>query len=224
MKANSISLSSKSNILRAFVMSFNDGVISIAGLSLGVIAKTSNINTIIYSALAGIIAGMISMALGELASVSAESDSQKRIIEKEKQNLSSDTALTYLENKYKERGISEKLSREVSDYLLKEEPLRTVIQEKYGFDINDITTNANFAAIASFFAFPLGSSIPLLLLTVSPISMRFAFTITGVLLSLIVIGIISSKFSSSSVFKVIIRNIIAGSLAMVVTYGVGMTI
>lgn len=223
MKANSISLSSKSNILRAFVMSFNDGVISIAGLSLGVIAKTSNINTIIYSALAGIIAGMISMALGELASVSAESDSQKRIIEKEKQNLSSDTALTYLENKYKERGISEKLSREVSDYLLKEEPLRTVIQEKYGFDINDIT-NANFAAIASFFAFPLGSSIPLLLLTVSPISMRFAFTITGVLLSLIVIGIISFKFSSSSVFKVIIRNIIAGSLAMVVTYGVGMTI
>lgn len=223
MKANSISLSSKSNILRAFVMSFNDGVISIAGLSLGVIAKTSNINTIIYSALAGIIAGMISMALGELASVSAESDSQKRIIEKEKQNLSSDTALTYLENKYKERGISEKLSREVSDYLLKEEPLRTVIQEKYGFDINDIT-NANFAAIASFFAFPLGSSIPLLLLTVSPISMRFAFTITGVLLSLIVIGIISSKFSSSSVFKVIICNIIAGSLAMVVTYGVGMTI
>lgn len=223
MKANSISLSSKSNILRAFVMSFNDGVISIAGLSLGVIAKTSNINTIIYSALAGIIAGMISMALGELASVSAESDSQKRIIEKEKQNLSSDTALTYLENKYKERGISEKLSREVSDYLLKEEPLRTVIQEKYGFDINDIT-NANFAAIASFFAFPLGSSIPLLLLTVSPISMRFAFTITGVLLSLIVIGIISSKFSSSSVFKVIIRNIIAGSLAMVVTYGVGMII
>lgn len=223
MKANSISLSSKSNILRAFVMSFNDGVMSIAGLSLGVIAKTSNINTIIYSALAGIIAGMISMALGELASVSAESDSQKRIIEKEKQNLSSDTALTYLENKYKERGISEKLSREVSDYLLKEEPLRTVIQEKYGFDINDIT-NANFAAIASFFAFPLGSSIPLLLLTVSPISMRFAFTITGVLLSLIVIGIISSKFSSSSVFKVIIRNIIAGSLAMVVTYAVGMII
>lgn len=223
MKANSISLSSKSNILRAFVMSFNDGVISIAGLSLGVIAKTSNINTIIYSALAGIIAGMISMALGELASVSAESDSQKRIIEKEKQNLSSDTALTYLENKYKERGISEKLSREVSEYLLKEEPLRTVIQEKYGFDINDIT-NANFAAIASFFAFPLGSSIPLLLLTVSPISMRFAFTITGVLLSLIVIGIISSKFSSSSVFKVIIRNIIAGSLAMVVTYAVGMII
>lgn len=204
-------------------MSFNDGVMSIAGLSLGVIAKTSNINTIIYSALAGIIAGMISMALGELASVSAESDSQKRIIEKEKQNLSSDTALTYLENKYKERGISEKLSREVSDYLLKEEPLRTVIQEKYGFDINDIT-NANFAAIASFFAFPLGSSIPLLLLTVSPISMRFAFTITGVLLSLIVIGIISSKFSSSSVFKVIIRNIIAGSLAMVVTYAVGMII
>ena len=220
MKANSISLSSKSNILRAFVMSFNDGVISIAGLSLGVIAKTSNINTIIYSALAGIIAGMISMALGELASVSAESDSQKRIIEEEKQNLSSDTALTYLENKYKERGISEKLSREVSEYLLKEEPLRTVIQEKYGFDINDIT-NANFAAIASFFAFPLGSSIPLLLLTVSPINMRFAFTITGVLLSLIVIGTISSKFSSSSVFKVIIRNIIAGSLAMVVTYIVG---
>lgn len=215
-----LSLSDESNILRSFIMSFNDGLISISGLALGVLATTSNSGVLFKSIVAGIIAGMISMALGEVASVSAEKDSQQKVIVNERSSLNQGKSLNFIASLYQKKGLSEALSLDFAQEMLQEDPLRTIVQEKYGFDINDIT-NPYFAGIASFIAFPLGSLIPLIFIMIAPIKFKLLFTGISVIIALLIIGTIAAKVTKSSAISNIIRNLIIGAISMGITYLVG---
>ena len=79
-----MSLAQKINVLRASVMGANDGIISVAGIVIGVAAATSNPHAILISGLSGSLAGTISMCMGEYVSVSTEKDSQKMALIEEK--------------------------------------------------------------------------------------------------------------------------------------------
>lgn len=83
-RANHIS---KLNWLRASVLGANDGIVSIAGLVVGVAGATDSSKVIITAGLAGIIAGAISMAAGEFVSVSSQKDTEQALLEKERYEL-----------------------------------------------------------------------------------------------------------------------------------------
>ena len=87
MARKKMSLAQKVNILRASGMGANDGIISIAGIVIGVAAATNNAYSILISGLSGTLAGMISMCMGEYVSVSTQKDSQKMALISERQRL-----------------------------------------------------------------------------------------------------------------------------------------
>ena len=68
------------NILRAGVLGANDGIISIAGVVIGVASATTNIWIIFLSGLAAILAGAFSMAGGEYVSVSTQKDTEEAAV------------------------------------------------------------------------------------------------------------------------------------------------
>src|SRR5256885_1099073 len=78
---------SRLNWLRAAVLGADDGIVSIAGLVVGVAGATSSKGVILAAGIAGIIAGTISMAAGEYISVSSQRDSEKSLLEKEQYEL-----------------------------------------------------------------------------------------------------------------------------------------
>ena len=81
------SLASRLNWLRAGVLGANDGIISTAGLVIGVAAATTDTGQIATAGIAGLVAGAVSMALGEYVSVSTQRDSERALIDKERGEL-----------------------------------------------------------------------------------------------------------------------------------------
>ncbi|MBF6202280.1 VIT1/CCC1 transporter family protein, partial [Nocardia cyriacigeorgica] len=83
-------LASRLNWLRAGVLGANDGIVSTAGLVVGVAATTNSTQTILTAGVAGLVAGAISMAAGEYVSVSTQRDSEKALLAKERRDLADD--------------------------------------------------------------------------------------------------------------------------------------
>ena len=111
MARKKMSLAQKVNILRASVMGANDGIISIAGIVIGVAAATNNAYSILISGLSGTLAGMISMCMGEYVSVSTQKDSQKMALISERQRLDDQyqEEFDYVQQKYEDQDIDPKL-------------------------------------------------------------------------------------------------------------------
>ena len=106
VELNSGSTVSKLNWLRASVLGANDGIVSIAGLVVGVAGATNDAGVIITAGIAGIIAGAISMAAGEYVSVSSSRDTERALLKKEKYELENypDAELLELTALYERKG------------------------------------------------------------------------------------------------------------------------
>lgn len=222
MASKKMSLAQKVNILRASVMGANDGIISIAGIVIGVAAATNNAYSILISGLSGTLAGMISMCMGEYVSVSTQKDSQKMALISEHQRLDDQyqEEFNYVQQKYEDRDIDPKLAKQATKELMDKDALSTVVQERYGFNPKDFT-GPYAAAIASFISFPTGSVLPMLAVTLAPAESRILATAIAVLIALLITGYCAAILSNSNRLKSSIRNAIAGLLTMGVTYIIG---
>lgn len=216
-----MSLAQKINVLRASVMGANDGIISVAGIVIGVAAATSNPHAILISGLSGSLAGTISMCMGEYVSVSTEKDSQKMALIEEKERLSEDydREFNYVKNKFLAQDIDPKLAHQATKELM-EDPLVTTVQERYGFNPKEFTS-PYAAAIASLIAFPLGSVLPMVAVMSFPHEIAIAATIIAVLIALIITGYLAAVLGKSNRLKSVIRNVASGFLTMLVTYLIG---
>ena len=216
-----MSLAQKINVLRASVMGANDGIISVAGIVIGVAAATSNPHAILISGLSGSLAGTISMCMGEYVSVSTEKDSQKMALIEEKERLSEDydREFNYVKNKFLAQDIDPKLAHQATKELMDEDPLVTTVQERYGFNPKEFTSP--YAAIASLIAFPLGSVLPMVAVMSFPHEIAIAATIIAVLIALIITGYLAAVLGKSNRLKSVIRNVASGFLTMLVTYLIG---
>ena len=107
---------SKLNKLRAAVLGANDGIVSISSVVMGVAGATSDSQAISAAGLAALIAGALSMAVGEYVSVSSQSDAEKTYIRLEKERLRDDPEyeLDELAREYMKHGVSEKTARQVA--------------------------------------------------------------------------------------------------------------
>lgn len=203
-------------------MGANDGVVSVAGLVMGVAGATTDSFPILVAGLAGLIAGALSMAGGEYVSVSSQRDTEQAAIENLKRALASDPLgeLEALRLAYVKRGLSPELAAEVAIELSQTDALAAHAEAELGIDAEE-RTSPWVAAFASAAAFTVGALIPLLAMVIAPPSLRTPLTAIAVLLALGITGAVSAHLSRSPMLRPIARNLIVGSLAMGLTYIAG---
>lgn len=217
-----LSLAQRINILRASVMGANDGILSVAGIVVGVAGATTNSFAILISGLAGMLAGTVSMAMGEYVSVNTQKDAQKEAVKKERQALKDDYQgeFDFVENKYSETGMAPELAHQATTEMLASDPLEVVVRERYGFNADEFTS-PYAAAIASMIAFPTGSVLPLLAIWLFPENIRVTATIAAVTVALAITGYSAAVLGKANRGRGVLRNVVAGLLTMIVTYYIG---
>jgi VIT1/CCC1 family predicted Fe2+/Mn2+ transporter len=221
-KKLALSRNDKLNGLRAAVLGANDGVVSTAGLIFGVAGATNNKGAIFTAGLAGLIAGAISMAVGEYVSVSTQRDTERAFIDREKELLASDpkSQLEDLASFYEQKGVSKKTALQFARELSANDPVKAHLEAELKLDEEDLT-NPLTAGIASFFSFGLGALIPLVAAVASPDKTRIQITLVAVVVGLFLTGYYSAKFGGANKRAAVIRVLVGGIAAMAVTYAVG---
>ena len=212
----------KLNWLRASVLGANDGIVSTAGLVLGVAGATNSPTIILTAGIAGIIAGAISMAAGEYVSVSSSRDTEMAILQKERFELKNfpEKELKELASIYRQKGLTEKTSELVAKELTEKDVFAAHAHVELNIDPNNLTSPWH-AAFASFGAFLAGAMIPLIAIIIPPSSIRIPVAFVSVLVALAITGILSAKAGGASITKATIRVVSGGALAMIVTYAIG---
>lgn len=218
-------LAQRINIIRAGVMGSNDGILSVAGIVIGVAGATSNTFSIFISGIAGMIAGTVSMAMGEYVSVNSESDSQKNAVAQQKKALRNnyDDEFNFVKQKYIQSGISDELATQATREMMNQDALVTTVREKYGFNVNQFTS-AYAAAVASMLSFPTGSILPLAAISLFPPHIKIIATFIAVIIALSITGYSAAILSNANRFKSAMRNVISGMLTMIVTYLIGLLV
>ena len=216
------SLMQRNNLIRAGGMGANDGILSVSGIVLGVAGATSNTGTILLAGFAGMLAGTVSMAMGEYVSVSSQHDAQEKVRRVQTEALKSqyDTEFTFVKDKYVAEGISSHLAHQAAEEMMSKDPLTTTVRERYGFSL-DHELSAGGAALASLISFPIGSILPMLAISVMPRSMREIATFIAVVIALALTGYAAAALNGANKQKAVMRNIIAGVFTMIVTYVIG---
>lgn len=219
---HAINVSRKSNWLRAAVLGANDGIVSTAGLVVGVAGATDSKIIILTAGLAGIIAGALSMAAGEYVSVSTQRDIEKSLLDKERKELkeSPEYELAELAGLYEAKGLSKKTSLIVAKELTEKDAFAAHVDAELGIDPKNLT-NPWSAAYASAASFLVGALIPVGVIMLPLGMLTVPITFGSVVLALIITGLLSAKTGGSNVKKSIIRVVIGGVAAMVVTYAIG---
>jgi VIT1/CCC1 family predicted Fe2+/Mn2+ transporter len=210
------------NWLRAGVLGANDGIISTAGLVIGVAAATTDAGQIATAGIAGLVAGAVSMALGEYVSVSTQRDTERAMIEQERRELeqSPDAEHAELVGLLRQRGLSAETATTVATELGEGDVLRAHLDVELGIDANDLA-NPWAAAGSSALAFSLGATLPLLAILIPPASVRIPVAFLAVLIGLLVTGLVSAHLGGSPKRDAALRLVVGGALAMVVTFGIG---
>lgn len=212
----------RSGWLRAAVLGANDGILSTTSLTIGVAAASTAREPVLLAAVAGLVAGALSMAAGEYVSVSSQSDVESADLEREKlalQNMPQEE-LEELAEIYIRRGLNEELARQVASELMAHDALEAHARDELG--INEITqANPLAAAFASAVSFIIGGFLPLLVAIFGPIKdmifCQYAFSILFLAFS----GILAAKAGGSNILKSVLRICIWGTFAMAASALVG---
>ena len=204
------------------VLGANDGIISTACLILGVAAADAERETIITAGIAALVAGAASMAIGEYVSVSSQRDSEQADIAKEMWELehTPEHELDELTAIYKGKGLTQELARAVAIQLTKEDALKVHMAEELG--ISQLTLARPLqASVSSALSFSVGAAIPLIAVSVASASQRITTTVLVALLTLVALGLASSKAGGAQPLKPTLRVLVGGAIAMAFTMAVG---
>lgn len=215
-------LAQQINVMRAAVMGANDGILSVAGIVIGVAGATTNSFAIFISGISGMLAGTVSMAMGEYVSVNTTKDTQRRAIMRQKEALSEsyNNEFNFVKQKYVDDGIEPALAEQATQEMMTQDPLITTVRERYGFDVGEFTS-PYAAALASMISFPIGSILPMLAITLLPASARIWGTALAVIIALSVTGFSAATLGNASRSHGVMRNVISGVITMLVTFAIG---
>jgi len=215
-------IAARLNWLRAGVLGANDGIVSVAAIVVGVAAATPEIGPIITAGLAGLVGGALSMAVGEYISVSSQSDSQRALIAKEREELRSspDEELDELAGLYQSQGLSEKTARQVAIELTAHDALAAHLSAELNIDESEVVSPWA-AAASSAVAFVSGAILPFAAIILLPEPVRIPLTCVIVVLALAGTGALGARIGGSPVARATVRVIIGGALALGATFLIG---
>lgn len=204
------------------VLGANDGIISTACLILGVAASDAGRSVILTAGMAGLVAGAVSMALGEYVSVSSQRDSENSDIAKEKWELETmpEHELDELTEIYAAKGLPQVLAREVAEALTQHDALAIHLAEELGITEHN-TARPLQAAIGSAGSFSLGAAVPMIVAAIATAGARIASTLIIVTVALAGLGWSSARFGQSAPLRPTLRVVLGGLVAMAITMLVG---
>jgi VIT1/CCC1 family predicted Fe2+/Mn2+ transporter len=208
--------------LRAMVLGANDGIISTAALLVGVAAADSTRDALLTAGIAGLVAGAVSMALGEYVSVSSQRDTERSDIAKETWELAhqADHELEELTAIYQSKGLERELAHEVAVQLTEHDALATHLRDELGISQDDLAKPLQ-AAWSSAAAFSIGAAVPLGAAVLAGTSVRIAVIIAVTLAALVVLGYVGARAGGASIIRSITRVVVGGTAAMAITMLVG---
>jgi len=208
--------------LRAAVLGANDGLISTGSLVVGVAAADPGPGAIFIAALAGLVAGSLSMAAGEYVSVSSQSDTEGADLDRERKELAADPQAEHAEltGIYVARGLTPELAAEVSRQLAVHDALGAHAREELGIHA---ATRARplQAALASAAAFAVGAAPPALLAAFWPPATLSWIVMGSTLVLLALLGSVAAALGGAPLGRGALRVTLWGAIAMVTTDLVG---
>jgi vacuolar iron transporter family protein len=208
--------------LRAAVFGAMDGLVSNIGLIAGVGGGGVAPKTIVLTGAAGLVAGAVSMALGEYTSVRTQTEQVAAEVEKERRELEHhpETETEELAQAWIERGLPVDLARQVAAvvHTNPSEALRVHAREELGVD-PDEQPSPWTAAISSFICFAIGALIPLLPYLLGATVLWPALLAGGV--GLFVAGAVVARFTGRPWWVSGLRQLMLGAAAAAITYGIG---
>lgn len=217
-----IHFSNRIGWLRAAVLGANDGIVSTASLIVGIAAANAERSGLLIAAVAGLVAGAMSMAAGEYVSVSSQADTEHADLAREKQALKEDAEFERQELTaiYVDRGLDKELAVEVARQLMAHDALAAHARDELGlFDMH--RARPLQAAVVSAISFAAGAILPVLLVVVTPIHHVIQVVSLSSLGFLMFLGIISAHAGGASRLKGAVRVTFWGALAMVATAAIG---
>jgi len=208
--------------LRASVLGANDGIVSTCSLILGVAAAHAAHSNIVLAGIAGLVAGGMSMAIGEYVSVHSQADSEAAALAQEREELKDDPVgeRRELTEIYVRRGLEAALARRVAEQLMAHDALAAHARDELGFSARSVARPLQ-AAVASAGSFAVGAVIPLLTAWLSNESYVIPLTVAASLICLFILGATSAKAGGAHIVKAALRVTLWSALAMGVTAGVG---
>ncbi len=213
------------NALRAAVLGANDGLVTNLSLIMGVAGAAGGHDAIVVAGVAGLLAGAISMALGEWLSVQSSRELNQRQIEIETMELenSPEEELLELTLIYQSKGVPKEQAEEMASTVLqnKDTAVDTLVREELGLDSEELGGSAWEAAVTSFVLFAIGAILPLIpflvLRNYHPVWISLGFSVAG----LFILGAAITFYTGKSVWYSGFRQILFGLVAAGITYGIG---
>jgi VIT1/CCC1 family predicted Fe2+/Mn2+ transporter len=208
--------------LRAAVLGANDGIVSTASLIVGVAAADTSRETILTAGAAALVAGAMSMAVGEYVSVSSQRDAEQADLAQERRELAADpeSELNELTRIYERRGLDPKLAAEVAHQLTQHDAFAAHARDELGITAIAAPRPVQ-AAGSSAAAFAVGALIPLLAALLSPSSPRIAVVAAAALVALAALGALGARLGGAPIAAAALRICVLGALAMGVTAAIG---
>lgn len=213
------------NAIRAAVLGGNDGLLSVFSLVMGVAGATNGNQGVLLAGIAGLLAGAMSMALGEWISVKSSQElyENQMAIEMEELETNPDGEEKELALIYMAKGIPEEQANSMASEIMKDKTHahEVLVKEELGINAEELKGSAFEAAFYSFLMFTVGGIIPV-------IPFIFASGIHAIVLSvlmstigLFMIGAAITLFTGKSLWYSGLRQIIFGLLAAAITFGIG---
>ena len=215
-------LGERANKIRAAVLGANDGIVSVAGLVVGVAGATTTTSAIATAGIAGLVAGALSMGVGEYVSVSSQRDTEAAAVALETHELATDPEgeLQELIGLFEKRGLTRETATSVANELTAHDALAAHAREELKIEPGEYV-NPWAAAVSSLLSFTVGAALPLIAILVFPQNIRIWVTFLAVAIALAVTGFFSAKLATAPIGRAVTRNVIGGAAAMIITFAVG---
>jgi VIT1/CCC1 family predicted Fe2+/Mn2+ transporter len=208
--------------LRAAVLGADDGIVSISSLMIGVAASSASKEAILVAGVAGLVAGSMSMAVGEYVSVSAQRDAEQADVGRETRELAGrpQAELDELALIYMKRGLERELAMKVAEQLSARDRLGAHLRDELGIDPAFLARpmQAAWISAASFASFAV---VPIVALLAAPAASRISAIAALSLISLAGLGAIGGHLGGAPLGRAMLRVTIGGVLAMAVTAAIG---
>lgn len=214
--------SNRAGWLRAAVLGANDGMVSTASLIVGVAGAGSSESAVRTAGIAGLVAGALSMAVGEYVSVASQRDVEQADLRIERQALVDHPVaeLRELAQIWEQRGLDPELASEVAQQLTDADALGAHARDELGLTEGTAARPVQ-AALTSATAFSLGALVPLLVYLASPDAGRSWFVVASAVAALGALGVVGAVLGAAPRLRALVRVSVAGSLAMLATVLIG---